>query len=86
MDRLKASYDTLTVLERDKDSKAKLEKETTKLCRVLKVGYRCYVDFQNVNFQNVDFQNVNEKLRMQTFLIPSFLLFYCPRLMAQCRF
>ena len=49
MDRLKASYDTLTVLEKDKDSKSKLEKETTKLCRVLKVLHEyvmeCDADF-----------------------------------------
>ena len=49
MDRLKASYDTLTVLERDKDAKSKLEKETTKLCRVLKVLHEyvmeCDADF-----------------------------------------
>ena len=37
MDRLKASYDTVTVLEKDKDSTAKLNQELTRLCRVLKV-------------------------------------------------
>jgi ubiquitin carboxyl-terminal hydrolase 9/24 len=38
MDRLKASYDTVTVLEKDKDSPGKLSQELTRLCRVLKVG------------------------------------------------
>ena len=37
MDRLKASYDTVTVLEKDKDSTSKLNQELTRLCRVLKV-------------------------------------------------
>ena len=39
MDRLKASYDTVTVLEKDKDSTAKLNQELTRLCRVLKVHF-----------------------------------------------
>ena len=49
MDRLKASYDTVTVLEKDKDSTAKLNQELTRLCRVLKVLHEyvmeCDADF-----------------------------------------
>lgn len=39
MDRLKAFYDTITVLERDKDSVNRLRQEATKMVRVLKVLY-----------------------------------------------
>ncbi len=47
MDRLKAAYDTVTVIERDKDGK--LQQELTRLCRVLKVLHEyileCDADF-----------------------------------------
>ncbi|CAL4062679.1 unnamed protein product [Meganyctiphanes norvegica] len=39
MSRLKAMYDTVTVLERDKDSINRVRQETTRMCRVLKVLY-----------------------------------------------
>lgn len=37
MDRLKAAYDTISILERDKDSVNRLRQETTRMIRVLKV-------------------------------------------------
>ncbi|XP_071033260.1 ubiquitin carboxyl-terminal hydrolase 9X isoform X5 [Parasteatoda tepidariorum] len=37
MDRLKAAFDTISVLERDKDSFNRLRQETTRMVRVLKV-------------------------------------------------
>ena len=37
MDRLKAPYDTISLLERGKDLDSKFEQETTRLCRVMKV-------------------------------------------------
>jgi ubiquitin carboxyl-terminal hydrolase 9/24 len=47
IDRLKASYDTITLLEQDKD--VKFKQETTRLCRVLKVLHEyvqeCDADF-----------------------------------------
>ncbi len=36
-DRLRASYDTVTVIERDKKDRARLTQELTRLCRVLQV-------------------------------------------------
>lgn len=48
-DRLKASYDTITVL--DQRDSTKLSQETTRLCRVLKVlsqyVMRCDADFSD---------------------------------------
>lgn len=37
MDRLKAAFDTISVLERDKDSVNRVRQETTRMVRVLKV-------------------------------------------------
>ncbi len=37
MDRLRAAYDTITVIERDKKDQARLKQELTRLCRVLQV-------------------------------------------------
>ncbi|GFU01705.1 probable ubiquitin carboxyl-terminal hydrolase FAF-X [Nephila pilipes] len=37
MDRLRAAFDTITVLERDKDSVNRLRQETTRMVRILKV-------------------------------------------------
>ncbi|XP_064082430.1 probable ubiquitin carboxyl-terminal hydrolase FAF-X isoform X2 [Macrobrachium nipponense] len=37
MSRLKAMYDTVSVLDRDKDSVNRVRQETTRMCRVLKV-------------------------------------------------
>ena len=37
MDRLRASYDTLLVLERERDSSPARQRVATTLCRVLKV-------------------------------------------------
>lgn len=37
MDRLKAAFDTISILERDKDSVNRLRQETTRMVRVLKV-------------------------------------------------
>uniref|UniRef100_T1IZS4 ubiquitinyl hydrolase 1 n=1 Tax=Strigamia maritima TaxID=126957 RepID=T1IZS4_STRMM len=37
MDRLKAAYDTISVLEKDKDSVNRIRQETTRMVRVLKV-------------------------------------------------
>jgi len=37
MDRLKASYDTMKVLEKDKDSTNRVRQEVTRACRVLRV-------------------------------------------------
>ncbi|XP_047471205.1 probable ubiquitin carboxyl-terminal hydrolase FAF-X isoform X2 [Penaeus chinensis] len=39
MSRLKAMYDTVSVLDRDKDSVNRIRQETTRMCRVLKVLY-----------------------------------------------
>lgn len=37
MDRLRASYDTMKVLENDKDSTNRVRQEVTRACRVLRV-------------------------------------------------
>lgn len=37
MDRLKAAYDTISILEKDKDSVNRVRQETTRMVRVLKV-------------------------------------------------
>ncbi len=57
MDRLKASYDTVTVLEKDKDASGKLNQELTRLCRVLKV--RLSINFRNyiLQLQHYSFSN-----------------------------
>lgn len=39
MSRLKAMYDTVSVLDRDKDSINRVRQDTTRMCRVLKVLY-----------------------------------------------
>lgn len=44
MDRLKASYDTMKVLEKDKDSTNRVRQEVTRACRVLRVLYEYIVE------------------------------------------
>lgn len=44
MDRLKASYDTMKVLEKDKDSTNRVRQEVTRACRFLRVLYEYIVE------------------------------------------
>lgn len=46
-DRLKAAYDTISVLERDKDSVNRVRQETTRMVRVLKVLYEYICECDN---------------------------------------
>jgi ubiquitin carboxyl-terminal hydrolase 9/24 len=44
IDRLKAAYDTMKVLEKDKDSTNRVRQEVTRACRVLRVLYEYVVE------------------------------------------
>ena len=46
-DRLRAAYDTITVIERDKKDRARLQQELTRLCRVLQVCSLQYSRFRD---------------------------------------
>ena len=75
MDRLKAPYDTISLLDRNKDSHSRFEQETTRLCRVMKVLHEyvqeCDVDYSEERAYVPLFRASRGKQMMLIFRFPN---------------